>query len=457
MIKTTQRVHFIGIGGIGMSGLAEILHRQGHVVTGSDRHTSNLTRHLVSMGIPVHEGHDASYVDCDLVVYTSAVHEDNPELSAALARGIPCIKRAELLGELTRRKQTIAVSGTHGKTTTSAMIAHLLVQADFDPSIFVGGILHNLETNARYTNSPWAVAEADEFDRSFMQLWPYVTVVTNVEADHLDCYRDQGDIEESFVRFVNQTSPFGHVFLCADDPGCARIRPRIRRRVSTFGLSDDASLRAVQVTQDGFRLSFDVIMDGIPMGSVVLPMSGLHNVRNALAALAAGHFLGMVFPVMIEALSSFKGTGRRFEILGTTRGVTFVDDYAHHPTEIRATLEGARLGWPDQRIVAVFQPHLYSRTRDFFYDFARSFGSADCVWLTDIYAAREQPIPDVTGDALFRELKKHHDDVQYCATIDQLTSELRRHVRQGDLVITLGAGDITHVGRRLFDLLSEAA
>jgi UDP-N-acetylmuramate--alanine ligase len=454
MINQIKRIHFVGIGGIGMSGLAEIMHLQGYTVSGSDRNSSDLTRRLTSLGVTVHEGHEASHADCDLLVYTSAVHEDNPELAAAQARGIPCVKRAELLGELTRSKRTIAVAGTHGKTTTSAMIAHVLIRAQYNPSIFIGGMMHNLDTHALYTESPWAVAEADEFDRSFLQLWPYLTVVNNIEADHLDCYADASDIEETFARFSNQTSVFGSVFLCADDSGCARIRPAIRRLVTTFGLTPEADVRAEHITQTTDTLSFEAWHQSTRIGSMRLRMSGLHNVRNSLACLAVAGSVDVPFAVISEGLESFKGTGRRFEILGTAQGITFVDDYAHHPTEIRATLEGARKGWPDKRIVAVFQPHLFSRTRDFFDAFAHAFGDAGEVWLTEIYAAREMPIPGITGESLFVETKRHHPHVHFEARPDELISALRHGIRDGDLVITLGAGDITGIGRLLYQTMA---
>ncbi len=454
MIDKKKRIHFVGIGGIGMSGLAEILCRQGHTVSGSDRHANDQTRRLAGLGVTVYEGHDAAHADGDFLVYTSAVHQDNPELAAAMARGIPCIKRAELLGELTRTKRTIAVAGTHGKTTTSAMIARILVLANYDPSLFIGGIMQNMNTNATYTDSLWAVAEADEYDRSFLQLWPFFSVINNIEADHLDCYKDVSDIEKTFAQWTHHTSLFGGVFLSADDPGCARIRPVIRRPVETFGLSTDAAFHADGILQNEQHLSFDVWHQRAKAGRVTLPMSGAHNVRNALAATAVGLSMDIPFATIAEALESFRGTGRRFEILGMAGDIVFVDDYAHHPTEIRATLEGARQGWPDRRIVAVFQPHLFSRTRDFFDDFASAFANADDVWLTDIYPAREEPIPGITGDALFRATAARHARVSYEPTLADLERVLSRQLRKGDLIVTLGAGDITTIGRNLFNRMA---
>ncbi len=432
-----------------MSGLAEILKQQGFEVSGSDKQRSELTRHLESLGIKVFYEHKAEHVEADLVVYTSAVHDDNPELTEALRRGIPCVKRAEMLGELLRRKKVIAVSGTHGKTTATAMISTLLDAAGLNPTLFVGGIVHRFGTNARYTDGDWAVVEADEFDRSFLHLHPQVAVINNLEADHLDCYAGLEDIEDAFVHFANQTSVFGSVHVNADDVHIRSMQPGIRRRVRSFGFVEHADLRATDVVQTERHLTFKVLQVERELGTVDLPLSGRHNVKNALAALSVGMELDVPFPTLVSALAEFRGTGRRFEVLGSVGDVMVVDDYAHHPTEIRATLNGAREGWPGRRIVAVFQPHLYSRTRDFFEPFAQAFYDADVVVLTEIYSAREQPLPGITGEALFERIKTEHGHVVFVPELNMLPARLNALVRPGDLLITLGAGDITTVGRML--------
>lgn len=445
-----KKIHFVGIGGIGMSGLAEIMHRQGYTVTGSDRSLSAITEHLSALGIACYQGHDAKHVNCDLLVYTSAAASDNPEITEAKRRNIPTIKRAALLGEFVRTKKGIAVSGTHGKTTTTAMIGMMLENAGLQPTLFVGGILKGLKTNAKWGTGDHIVVEADEYDRSFLELHPFISVINNIESDHLDCYHDLEDIKKTFTKFANQTSVFGSVWVNIDDLNSKELMPSISKRVMSFGLSEEAYMRAANIKQTHDNMLFDVFGDRKELGKVNLHLSGEHNVRNALACIGVGMELNIPFQKIAESLSNFEGTARRFEILGTLNGITWIDDYAHHPTEIKATLKGARRGWPDQRIIAVFQPHLYSRTRDYLNDFALSFADADVVILTDIYAAREEPIQDIDGRRLFEETKKHHGHVIYVADKNDLTKEINRTVRNGDMVITMGAGDITHVGRSMF-------
>ncbi len=442
-----NKIHFVGIGGIGMSGLAEIMHKQGYKITGSDRSLSEITEHLSSMGIVCHEGHDAKNVDCDLLVYTAAASDDNPEIMEARRRGIPTIKRAALLGEFVRTKKGIAVSGTHGKTTTTAMIGMMLEHAGLNPTIFVGGILRGLKTNAKWGSGEYVVVEADEYDRSFLELQPFISVINNIESDHLDCYRDLDDIMETFKRFADQTSIFGAVLVNTDDPNARGVMNQLSKRTRSFGLNERAFIRAANTQQVQDRTMFDVICGEKALGRVELHLSGEHNVKNALACIGVGIELNIPFAKIAQSLAMFEGTSRRFEILGTAKGITWIDDYAHHPTEIRATLRGARRGWPKQRILAVFQPHLYSRTRDYLKDFAASFSDADAVLLTDIYAAREKPIEGITGQTLFLETKKNHPHVSYVADKNDLLNEILRTAADGDLVITMGAGDITHVGR----------
>lgn len=444
-----NKIHFVGIGGIGMSGLAEIMHQQGYTVTGSDRASGDIVDRLASLGIVCYLGHDAKHVDCDLLVYTSAAAADNPELVEARRRKIPTIKRAALLGEFVRTKKGIAVSGTHGKTTTTAMIGMMMEHAGLRPTLFVGGILKGLKTNAKLGDGDYAVVEADEYDRSFLELHPWITVINNIESDHLDCYRDIHDIKTAFTRLANQTSVFGGVWANADDPNVLEIIPEISRRVTTFGFSERAQFRATNVQQVSNQMSFDVEHNGKFLGNIKMHLSGEHNAKNALACIGIGLDLNISFKTIAQSLENFEGTERRFEMIGTLNGITWIDDYAHHPTEIRATLKGARNGWPQKRIIAVFQPHLYSRTRDYLTDFARSFADADTVLLTDIYAAREEPIEGINGQRLFDETRKEHPHVIYAPDQNTLMREILNIAREGDLVITMGAGDITRIGRSL--------
>ncbi len=452
--KTIHRIHFIGIGGIGMSGLAEVLHQQGYVISGSDARRNDQTDHLAAEGVRIMIGHDALNVQGDLVVYTPAIGDDNPELRAAKEQHIPVVKRAELLGDLLRSKQAIAVAGTHGKTTTTGMIATILETADLHPSIFVGGVLHAMKTNAKWGDGAWAVVEADEYDRSFHELHPHYAVLNNVESDHLDCYDDVQDIYGAFVTFVNQTSAFGRVFVNASDTGVQAVLPHIRRPIRTYSLTGPADVRAIDLRVDTTNMMFNVELQGTTIRELVIHCVGEHNVSNALAAIAVAWEMGLDAEQIRTGLDAFRGTGRRFEILGEHQGVLFVDDYAHHPTEIRATLRAAKAGWSDRRIVAVFQPHLYSRTRDYQTEFGLAFEDADAVLVTEIYAAREKPIPGIDGEMLAKEIRKHHADVRWIPERDTLGSAIQESMREGDLVITLGAGDVTHVGRELVKKLT---
>ena len=449
-----KKIHFVGIGGIGMSGLAEIMHKQGFTVTGSDRSLSEITEHLSSLGIKCYEGHDANNVHCELLVYTSAASADNPEIAEARRRGIPVIKRAALLGEFVRMKKGIAVSGTHGKTTTTAMIGMMLEYAGLKPTIFVGGILKGLKTNAKWGTGEYVVVEADEYDRSFLELHPFISVINNIESDHLDCYKNLEDIKDTFRKFAEQTSVFGSILINADDPNAAEIMKKISKRSVSFGLTEQAYIRAVNIEQTHDTTVFKVVCGKKEIGTVTLHLSGEHNVKNALACIGVGMELNIPFEKIAQSLVMFEGTARRFEILGTINGVTWIDDYAHHPTEIRATLKGARRGWPHLKIIAVFQPHLYSRTRDYLNEFADSFADADTVILTDIYAAREPAIPGVNGQKLFDETKKNHPDAVYVPDKNELAGEILKRAKSGDLVITMGAGDITYVGRSVVTKLT---
>ena len=462
-----RTVHMVGIGGIGMSSIAEVLIRRGYRISGSDLRKSDVTAHLETLGATIYEGHAAENVqDADVVVYSSAVKTpaDNPETAEALLRRIPIIKRAEMLGELMRAKRGVGVAGTHGKTTTTTLVGLVLQAADLDPTIIVGGKVAVFGSNAVAGGGEIIVVEADEYDRTFLKLAPIHAVVTNIEADHLDIYADLDDIKDAFVQFVNSVPFFGAAILCLDDDNVRSILGRVTRRVVTYGTSRQASLRAENVEQIGATTRFDVYQGSDRLGGITLHAPGLHNVRNALAAVAVGLEIEVPFATVARGLALYSGVDRRFQIKGealapgsTPGGATVlvVDDYAHHPTEVEATLQAAARGWPERRIVAVFQPHLYSRTRDLADDFAKAFYDADVLVLTDVYPAREEPIPGVTGEML-ADLARDvgHRDVHYIADKAALPETLLALTAPGDLVVTMGAGDIHRTGQAFLDLLT---
>jgi UDP-N-acetylmuramate--alanine ligase len=433
-----------------MSGIAEILLQATPLeISGCDLASSDATARLERLGAKIAAGHDPTHVEnADLVVISSAVGESNTEVAAARAKGIPVIRRAEMLGEIMRLKQGVAVAGTHGKTTTTSLTGMVLTEAGFDPTIVVGGQVHILGTNARLGRGDYLVAEADEYDRSFLELTPVVAVITNIEADHLDTYRDLSDIRDAFTAFANRVPFFGAVVACADDPGVREILPRIKRRVVTYGESPDAGLMARDVRLEAGATEFEV-WDAAQgrLGAVRLRLPGRHNVWNALAAIAAGRELLIPFETIARALSAFTGVVRRFELKGERSGVLVVDDYAHHPTEIRATLSAARQVYPDRRLVALFQPHLFSRTRDFKDDFGRALAAADVNIVMDVYPSREQPIPGVTGEIVADAARRAgHGSVIYAHEKKGVVDTLERTLTAGDLLVTLGAGDVVKFG-----------
>ncbi len=435
-----------------MSGIAEILLSQGFRVSGSDLQRSEVTEHLESRGATVMIGHDAANIEgADVVVYSSAVRiAVNPETLAALERGVPLIRRAEMLSEVSRLKYCLAIAGTHGKTTTTSMSALIMIKAGLDPTVIVGGRLKGLGgTNARLGAGDWMVLEADEYDRSFLQLLPSIAIITNVEADHLDVYDDLDDIKGAFIEFANKVPFYGVACVCLDDQGACSILPYIQRRVITYGLSEECTTRAVDIEADEQRVSYTLMHKNDNLGRITLHVPGEHNVRNSLAAASMALELGIGADIIRDALGEFLGVYRRFEVMGERDGVLIIDDYAHHPTEIRATLAAARAGW-DRRLVAVFQPHTYTRTRDFFQSFAESFGDADVLVLTDVYPARETPIEGVSG-ALIADAARlaGHPDVRYVPAIGDVRDALRDVLVPGDVVLTMGAGDIWKVGMEL--------
>ena len=447
-----RRIHFVGAGGVGMSGLAEILLLSTPLeISGCDLNPSENTERLLTLGARIATGHDARHVaEADLVVVSSAVEESNPEVQEARRRGLPVIRRAEMLAEIMRLKQGIAIAGTHGKTTTTSLTGMVLTEAGFDPTIVVGGQVRILGTNARLGKGDFLVAEADEYDRSFLELTPVVAVLTNIEADHLDTYRDLSDILESFTIFANRVPFYGAVVACVDDPGVAGILPRIKRRVVTYGESPQAMLRASEIALEASGTTFEVREgDTWSLGKVRLRLPGKHNVANAMAAIAVGRELSIPFPVIARALAEFTGVVRRFETKGERDGVLVVDDYAHHPTEIAATLAAARQVYPRRRLVALFQPHLYSRTRDFAEDFGRALSACDVAVVTDVYPSREKPIPGITGELVAASARQAgHARVVYVAEKEKVVGELERLVTSGDLLLTMGAGDVVKLGEK---------
>ena len=448
-----KKFYFIGIGGAGMSGLAEILMDMGHRVSGSDREKTEVTQYLENKGARIYEGHRAGNVsDVDFLVYSSAIPMDNPEMKQARALHIPLIRRAEMLGQLFNRKFGIGIAGTHGKTSTTSMLSSILLQAEMDPTIVAGGRLQNLMTNARLGKSDWLIAEADEYDRSFLALFPRIAVITSLEEDHLDIYADLNDLKKTFLQFANQTAFDGTVILCADDENLNQIRPEINSLTLTFGLSENADLRAENITYDKTASSWDLYSQGDLLGRINLQAPGAHNVKNALAAAATALELNVPFTDIQQGLASFKGVGRRFEIVDTVNDILIVDDYAHHPSETEAALNAALSGW-QRRVIAVFQPHLYSRTRDFYRDFAAVLSKADTTVITDVYPARELPLPGVSGKMIADALINKHF---YVEDKTQLAQEISSLVRPGDLVLFMGAGDIWKSSRELAALLRKS-
>lgn len=444
-----RRLHFVGIGGIGMSGLAELLKSVGLTVTGSDVRESETTERLRSLGVPIFgAGHRPEHVaGADVVVYSSAVAEDNPEVLSARALGIPVIKRAEMLAEVMRVKRGVAIAGTHGKTTTTSMAGAVLVDAGLDPTIVVGGRMRQIGTNARLGKGDLLVAEADEYDRSFLELRPVLAVVNNIDVEHLDTYRDLDDLKDAFSRFAGTVPFFGAAILGLDDPHVQEIRPRIRRRVVTFGLTPQADVSARDISLDRGGSRFLALAEGRPLGPVELSVPGLHNVKNALAAISVARELEVAFPVVAHALAGFSGVIRRFERKGERRGVLVYDDYAHHPTEVAATLAAARQAHPDRRLAVLFQPHLYTRTRDQAAAFGAAFLGSDLLFVTQVYASREAPIPGVTGELVVSEARSRgHRHVFWVPERERVPAALEAELADGDLLVTMGAGDVYRMG-----------
>ncbi len=458
MYKKTEHIHFVGIGGIGMSGIAELLLNLKYRVSGSDLRETEITRRLVSLGGNVHVGHKAEWVSgADVVVTSSAVKENNPEVLAAREAHIPVIPRAEMLAELMRlKKYGIAIAGSHGKTSTTSMVGSVLAHAGLDPTVVIGGKVNSLGTNAKLGQGEFLVAEADESDGSFLKLSPVLEVVTNIDMEHLDYYSGIEEIKEAFLKFIEKIPFYGAVVVCLDDPRIAELLPQIRKRIITYGLTSQADIRARTISVQGFKSVFEVCRGREVLGEITLALPGQHYVLNALAAIGVGLELNIPFAVIREALANFTGVQRRVQIKGEQHGITVIDDYGHHPTEVRATLAALRAAWPKRRLVVMFQPHRYTRTAALFKEFCIAFHDADQLLVTDIYAAGESPIEGVDGSSLVEGIKQHgQKNVLYVSGVDELPQAVRGLLQAGDIVLTLGAGDIWRAGELLLELLEQ--
>jgi UDP-N-acetylmuramate--alanine ligase len=457
MYGKIEKIHFVGIGGIGMSGIAEVLLNLGYRVSGSDLKRSDITERLASLGGEIQYGHARENVrEADVVVISSAVKEDNPEVLEARERLVPVIPRAEMLAELMRMKYGIAIAGTHGKTTTTSMVSTLLGHAGIDPTVVIGGRLDSIGSNARLGQGKFLVAEADESDGSFLKLTPTIAVVTNIDADHLDFYSGIDEIKRTFVEFINKVPFYGLAVLCLDSENVAAVIPRVQKRFVTYGLTSQADFRASDISISGMRTTFTAHFRGERLGEISFNMPGAHNVMNALAATAVAMELNVPFAVIQEAFRDFGGVGRRFQVKGEPAGIMVVDDYGHHPVEIRATLTAAKGGWPERRLVVAFQPHRYSRTKELFNDFVTAFYDADALILTDIYAAGEEPIPGIGAAELAQAIKKHGQrDVTYLADRGAIPDHALGVLRPGDIFLTLGAGNLWQTGDAVLKRLQE--
>ncbi len=439
-----------------MSGLAQALLGLGYRVSGSDVRETVITRSLSSKGGVIFSGHDSSNISgADVVVFSSAIRKDNPELKAAQQAGIPVIARAEMLAELMRFKRFgIAVAGSHGKTSTTSMVASVMQAAGLDPTVIIGGMVKALGTHSLWGKGDFVVAEADESDGSFLRLTPCISVVTNIDREHLDFYPDLNAVSDTFLDFLERLPFYGVAVLCADDPAVASLIPQLKKRIITYGTSPESDCCATDILIDGMGISYTAVWRGEPLGRIEIRVPGLHYMRNSLAAVCIGMELEASFEAIQHGLYSYQGVGRRFEVLGEEDGVTVVDDYAHHPTEIAATLKAARQCWPERRLVVVFQPHRYTRTMALLDDFTHAFDEADEIWITDIYAASEQPIVGISGERLTRVVQDRLGSLaQYIPTHNEAVEMLSHELKAGEVALTLGAGSISQAGPRLLEKL----
>jgi UDP-N-acetylmuramate--alanine ligase len=457
MKRKIRRIHFVGIGGIGMSGIAEVLLNLGYEISGSDIGTSDITQRLDDLGAAIHRGHAAAHIGlADVVVTSTAVRQDNPEVMEAHRRNIPVIPRAEMLAELLKMKFSIAVSGSHGKTTTTSMVATLLAHGNLDPTMVIGGKLASIGSNARLGDGEVIVAEADESDGSFLKLSPCLAVITNIDREHMDHYRDLAEIREAFLQFANIVPFYGSTILCTDNAQVREILPQIKRRTITYGVEQPADYRAEGIVFSGGGSRFSLSYRETLLGSVKLNVPGMFNVYNAMAAVAVAREMDLAFPVIREGLQRFAGVQRRLEVRGKANGVTVVDDYGHHPTEIRATLAAAKQVWPE-RILCVFQPHRYTRTQALYEEFLTAFQDADQLIMTDIYPASEEPIPGVTAEALCESIRQAgHPNAIHCNDFDAIVDRLVKEAKPSDVILTQGAGTIWKVGEAFLKRNAEA-
>jgi len=457
MYKHYQHIHFVGIGGIGMSGIAELLLNLGYQVSGSDLKEADITRRLAELGAVVKIGHHADHIrGADVVVLSSAIAEDNPEAQAARVLGkVPVIRRAEMLAELMRLKYSVLVAGAHGKTTTTSMVATVLARGGLDPTVVIGGKLNAWGTNAKLGRGDFMVAEADESDGTFLLLPPTIAVVTNIDLEHLDFYRDLNHIQQTFQQFINKIPFYGQAVLCLEDEHIQSMLPQIGKRFVTYGFSSQADFQARNIEMRGLSTSYRAFFKGEELGDVEIPIPGRHNVLNSLAAVAVAQELEVDWASIQAGLADMTGVQRRFQIKGEARGILVLDDYGHHPTEIRNVLETLAGCYPDRRKVVAFQPHRYSRTEALMDQFSRCFYQSDVLLVSEIYAASERPIAGVTGRGLADQIALHgHHDLHFCATLDDMLKSLQDMVTPGDVVITLGAGNIWQVGEWLLEKLA---
>ena len=447
----TKRIHFIGIGGSGMSGIAEVLINQNYDVSGSDQVQSPITDHLKSLGAEIYFDHKSENVlDKQVVVVSSAIRDNNPEVKAANEQMIPVIPRAEMLAELMRMKYGIAIAGTHGKTTTTSLVATVLAGGSLDPTVIVGGKIKNMGGHAKLGQSKFLVAEADESDGSFLRLSPTISVVTTLDQEHMDYYHTIQNMKSAFLEFLNKVPFYGSAFICMDDPNLQSLLPKIKKRTITYGLKTQADYTAREISVNKLRTSFTVFHHGKKLGRISSESLGNHNVNNTLAAIAIGMELNIEFSAIANALKSFSGVQRRFEILYQSNSLVIVDDYGHHPTEILATLNTAKMVWPNRKLVVIFQPHRYTRTQLLLEDFYSSFNDADKLILLDIYAAGEKPIEGIDSRQLVKGIREFgHKDVDYIEDFDSLVPQLKFSLQPGDIVLTLGAGDIGKLAQKL--------
>ncbi|MFZ5996662.1 MAG: UDP-N-acetylmuramate--L-alanine ligase [Nitrospirota bacterium] len=451
MFNRYRRIHFVGIGGVGMSGIAEVLHNLGYEVTGSDMKESEMTARLKNLGIKVFVGHDAENIDhAHVVVISSAVAPDNPEVIEAKYRSIPVIPRAEMLAELGRLKYGILIAGAHGKTTTTSLIATTLVEGGFDPTVVIGGKLNAMGSNAKLGQGAFLVAEADESDGSFLKLNPTIAVITNIDKEHMDFFKSMEALKQAFLDFINKIPFYGIAIVCVENAYVREILPQIQRKVLTYGFTYKADLYARNIRHLGTRMSFEPVFKGNPLGMFTIPIPGEHNVLNSLAAIAAAIELQIPISVAAKALGGFGGIHRRFELKGEKKGIKVFDDYGHHPSEIRATLRAARECFKEQRILVLFQPHRYTRTRDSMDEFAASFDDADRLFLMDIYPAGEKPIEGIHSEVLFKNIEQRgFKNISYIPDRAAMIKAILAELQPGNVLITLGAGDVYKMGEEV--------